>query len=130
MISEKNYRMENHFWVGIFEIFHFQKHAPNMVNWRVKNFQKSKIRLSGPRPGQYQPRYNGPLSRHPAMLTFFSVPCKAEIVRYMMKAKMKNQEEKYDQGFKIDRLFLLRILLVYVFQLVAALLLIQTQYEV
>ena len=38
MISETKFRVENHFRVGIFEIFHFQKHAPNMENWRVKKF--------------------------------------------------------------------------------------------
>ena len=36
MISETKFRVENHFRVEIFEIFHFQKHAPNMDNWRVK----------------------------------------------------------------------------------------------
>ena len=30
MTFEKIFRVENNFRVGIFEIFHFQKHAPNM----------------------------------------------------------------------------------------------------
>ena len=30
MIFENRVRVENHFPVEIFEIFHFQKHAPNM----------------------------------------------------------------------------------------------------
>ena len=43
MISETKFRVENYFRVEIFEIFRFQKHAPNMENWRVKKFQNSKI---------------------------------------------------------------------------------------
>ena len=41
MIFENRVRVENHFPVEIFEIFHFQKHAPNMENtWVKKNFHK------------------------------------------------------------------------------------------
>ena len=47
MISEKKVRVENDFRVGIFEIFHFQKHAPNMDNWRVKKFQNSENLMLG-----------------------------------------------------------------------------------
>ena len=43
MTFKKNVRVENHFRVEIFEIFHFQKHAPNMDISRVKKFQNSKI---------------------------------------------------------------------------------------
>ena len=43
MIFENPVWMENDFRVGIFEIFHFQKHAPNMDISRVKKFQNSKI---------------------------------------------------------------------------------------
>ena len=42
MIFENRVRVENHFPVEIFEIFHFQKHAPNMDISRVKKFQNSK----------------------------------------------------------------------------------------
>ena len=46
MISETKFRVENTFRVWIFEIFRFQKHAPNMENWRVKKFQNSEYSCS------------------------------------------------------------------------------------
>ena len=40
MTFEKKVRVQNHFRVQIFEIFHFQKHAPNMEKRLAKkNFQ-------------------------------------------------------------------------------------------
>ena len=47
MTFEKKVRVKNHFPVEIFEIFHFQKHAPNMDNWRVKKFQNSENLMLG-----------------------------------------------------------------------------------
>ena len=43
MIFEKNVRVKTPYGGKFFENFHFQKHAPNMENWRVKKFQNSKI---------------------------------------------------------------------------------------
>ena len=66
MTFEKKFRVENTFRVGIFEIFHFQKHAPNMDIVRVKKFQNSNIIDSDAHTHRHS-------SHSPLVLSLFSV---------------------------------------------------------
>ena len=48
MISEHNFRVETPYGVKIFQKFHFQKHAPNILKTLAKkNFKNLNVELTG-----------------------------------------------------------------------------------